>query len=67
MNAEALRLLDLSPFSHPDSASPPGLLALLTLKDSNCSLIRRYEYVPGIAQNALGASAHVKALPLSPF
>ena len=45
MNAEALRVLDLTPFFHPAPACP----RLLTLTDSNNSPIRCYEYVPGTA------------------
>lgn len=63
MKAEALRLLDLPPFPHRVDASPH----LLMLKSSNSSPIRCYEYVPGIAQNSLGASPHLKALLLFPF
>lgn len=63
MKAETHRLLDLPPFPHRAAASPH----LLMLKSSNSSPIRCYEYVPGIAQNALGTSPHLKALLLFPF
>ena len=63
MKAEALRLLDLPPFPHRAAASPH----LLMLKSSNSSPVSCYEYVRGIAQSALGASPHLKALLLFPF